>query len=327
VDEFLPIWKQPHRFYLLDQGQREVFTFGLVMTELRSLKSVGGVRSFGRRFGFEWLPGLARGVRRESDASDPKFPSGELETFLFEAHGFRTPREFELDHWASAQENAGSEPPDAALREFARTDGVGIANWSRQAFRMFELNLFEWARARERVPIGYGRLARGRLSETQMAHTLESFHGLGGGERWGRGYESLYERVALELEDLAILRPKPRVCPLCQRVYIPLRANQSVCSNQVWDVLSRQLVRRCTPASERAWDDVEAADYRRRRKTRWMAMNRARARYGPRDPRTADALASWDAWRRANPPSRPPGRPLKSTPAAEPPFHPTGKSD
>jgi hypothetical protein len=331
VDESLPVWAQPHRFYLLDQRQRDVFTFGLVLTELRALRRVEGVRSFGRRFGFEWLPSLARGVRcehervgRRAESSMREFPAGELETFLFEKHGFRCPREFDLKRWAAAQKEPAGEPPDEALRTFARTDGAQIASWSLNAFNMIEVNLFEWARARERVPAGYALVARSRLKLTKMLHTLESVTDLDGRERWAHGYRSLHERVALELEDLAIRRPKPRICPLCRRVYIPLRPKQSICSTQIWEATSRRLVGRCTPRSESAlWDAAEADDYRRRRKTRWTAMNRVRKRHGQNHPRTAQAIAEWEAWRRQNPPPRPPGRPLKPEPAgAEPPFHP-----
>lgn len=332
MDVPLPIWAKPHRFYLLDERQREVFTLGLVLTELRGLRSLEGVRSFGRRFGFEWLPGLAYGVRVERERaprrgrrrSEPKqeHPPSELARFLFDAHGFRSPREFDLDRWTAAQLNPASEPPEEALRDFAESDGALIAEWSRTAFTMIDLNLYDWARNRERVHMGYGMAARTRLELTQMTHTLESMHDFEGHQHYARGYASLYERAALELEDLAIRRPKPRICPLCQRVYIPARATQSICGNQLWDATSRQLVRRCVaPGETHIWDAAEAASYRRRRKTRWTAMNRVRQKHGQDDPLTKNALREWEAWRRENPPPRPPGRPLKPL-SEEPPFHP-----
>lgn len=336
MDAPLPIWAKPHRFYLLDERQREVFTLGLVLTELRGLRSLAGVRSFGRRFGFEWLPGLARGVhdererargrgRRRSEPVQERPPTG-LERFLFEVHGFRSPREFDLDRWTAAQLHPVGEPPDEALREFATSDGALIAAWSRNAFTMIEVNLFEWARARERVHVGYGMAARTRLELTQMGHTLESVHDFEGHQHFARGYASLYERAALELEDLAIRRPKPRICPLCHRIYIPARANQSICGNQLWDATSRRLLRRCLPPGETdLWDAAEAAAYRRRRKTRWTAMNRVRKKYGQSHSETAKATEKWETWRRENPPPRPPGRPLKPA-SEEPPFHPEGES-
>lgn len=340
MDTPLPIWAKPHRFYLLDERQREVFTLGLVLTELRGLRSLEGVRSFGRRFGFEWLSGLGRGVhderervrmhgRRRREPEEERSPS-ELERFLFEAHGFRGahasdlnrgPHVFDLDRWTAAQLNPTGEPPDEALRAFAKTDGALIATWSRNAFSMIEVNLFEWAQERERVPVGYGMFAGKRLTLTEMAHTLESVHDFEGHQHYARGYRSLYERAALELEDLAVRRPKPRICPLCRRVYIPLRATQSICGNQIWDATSRRLLRRCLPSGETdRWDAAEAATYRRRRKTRWTAMNRVRRKYGQDHPLTIEAIDDWEAWQRQNPPPRPPGRPLKPA-SDEPPFH------
>lgn len=73
-----------------------------------------------------------------------------------------------------------------------------------------------------------------------MPHVLTSVNAIDGSRRWARQYTSLYERAALEFEDLAVLRPRPRICPLCHRVFTPLRAGQPICGNQLWDALSRR---------------------------------------------------------------------------------------
>jgi hypothetical protein len=152
-----------------------------------------------------------------------------------------------------------------------------------------------------------------------MPHALSSVRAIDGSERWARQYQTLYERVALEFEDLAVRRPTPDICPLCERIYIPHRPTQAICGNQVWDAASREPVRLCFDESEGEDDHpIDAADYRRRRKTRWAAMSRARAKYGARDPRTKQALAEWQRWRIENPPPRRPGRPR----TAKPPFRP-----
>jgi hypothetical protein len=320
VDDFLPIWAQPHRFALLDERQRPVFTFGLVLTELRSLAYADGVRSFGRRFGYEWLPGLSEGVHRELKRVTPE---DDLATFLSERHGMSGPGVLTLSGWKGWDGEAG-EPTDEIVGSFAEAHGMPIRRWSGRALALLDASVAGWALARERVPDRYGVAARRRLQATKMQHALRLVDGGDGHQHWARGYETLYERVALELEDLALQRPKPRICTLCKRVFIPLRPNQSICSGQVWDALSGTLLRHCTPPTATAHSAVEAADYRKRRKTRWAAMRRARARYGDDDPRTAEAVNEWESWREQNPPLRPPGRPRKlARQGDEAPFRPT----
>lgn len=322
MDDFLPVWSQPHPFVLLDERQRDVFTFGLVMTEVRSLGHPDGVRAFGRRWGFEWLPGLSAGVQREIRR---KLPPSELERFLLEQHAFLGPRHYDLDRWAAWDETAG-EPGDEIIRDFALRHGAQIRRWAGNAFNMLETKLYTWARDRERVELGHGDAVRRRLKLTEMTHELTSVNAMDGSHHWAREYTTLYERAALEFEDLAVRRPRPRICPLCIRVYLPVRPGQPICGNQLWDATSRQLVRRCTPLSEAAvYGAAEAAEYRKRRKTRWAAMNRARKSYGHNDSRTEHAIEEWEAWRNENPPPRPPGRPRRIAPErAEPPFSPTG---
>ena len=179
-----------------------------------------------------------------------------------------------------------------------------------------EVKLRGWAQRRERVEQGHAEAARRRLALTEMQHRLTSVNTIDGSLRWTRQYASLYERVALELEDLAVRRPRSRICPLCNEVFVPLRSGQSICGNQIWDALSRRLVRRCTPLEERAvYSGAEAAEYRKRRKTRWAAMNRARKKYGHGDARTKRAIKKWEQWRDENPSPRPRGRPPKPAPA------------
>lgn len=55
-------------------------------------------------------------------------------------------------------------------------------------------------------------------------------------------------------------------------------------------------------------------------------MNRVRQKYRPDHPLTKRAIHEWDAWRRENPPPRPPGRPLKPA-SDEPAFHPEADSE
>ena len=320
MDSFLPVWAQPHHFVLLDQRQRGVFTFGLALAEITALASTAGVRWFGRRYGFEWLAGLSQGVQREQGR---KLPPSELERFVLEKHGIVGPRVLSSEY-AELWTGEEGEPPDDILGYFAQEHGGHIRSWAANAFNLVDASLLNWARARERVPRGYEAAAERRLALTQMAHRLRPVNAIDGSHHWARRYESLYERVALELEDVAVRRPKLRICPLCSRVYVPLRRGQRICGNQIWDAQSRKLVRRCTPASETlTYGAAEAALYARQRKTRWAAMNRIRTKYAYDDPRTQEALAEWEAWRAANPPPRKPGRPAHtSSDDGKPPFLP-----
>jgi hypothetical protein len=320
VDTLLPVWAQPHSFALLDDRAQGAFTFGLVLTELRSLAHPDGVRLFGRRFGYEWLPGLADGVQRELRRD---LPPSELQTFLREQHGILGPRQLDLDYWGDSDGTAG-EPADQILDAFATSQGQLIKEWSLNAFNMVEVKLQGWARTREQVELGHGAAARKRLQLTQMPHALTSVTAIDGSTHWARQYTTLYQRVALELEDLAVLRPKPRICPLCGRVYIPLRRDQSICANQTWGEATRRLVRRCTPANGTVHDGAAAAaEYRRHRKTQWAAMNRVRKKHGHNDHRTKHAIDTFEAWKKKNPPPMPPGRPPKdATTGGTPPYQP-----
>ena len=315
VEDLLPIWAQPHSFALLHDGQREVFTFPLVLAELPSLGRLQGVRSLGRQVGFEWLPGLSDGVQRETKR---RFPRSELELFLEKEHGIAWPTRLSPDDGKGHDRTAG-EPDDDILRAFARGHGANISRWAANAFDTLRANLADSARAQERVPPGLGSAARQRLRLTGMRHTLRPVYARDGSEHWAREYGTLYERVALELEDLAIRRPIPDTCPVCDRLYIPIVPTQAVCGNQLWDVQNRSIVRLCMDASEAPVSrDAEAADYRTRRKSRWAAMNRARDKYGEHDPRTKQAIAEWETWRDKNRPPRQPGRPRGASPLFSP---------
>jgi hypothetical protein len=319
VDDFLPVWAQPHRFWLLDDPRREVFTFGLVLTELRSLAHPKGVRSVGTRFGYEWLAGLSEDVQRETGES---LALSDLQVFLHEERGIVGPSR--LDVGVEVDYAAPKELPDAVLESFAETHGRLIRTWaSAKRFNLVDASLGNWALARERVPRGHEVAARRRLEQTEMRHELVLVHGADRSQRWARRYRSLYERAALELEDLAVRRPRPRICPLCNRVFIPLRPGQAICGNQLWDALSGKLVRPCTPPDKIAvYGAAAAADYRKRRKTKWAAMARTLKKHGHGDPRTDAAFTEWEAWKKENPPPRPRGRPPKTTPASEPPYRP-----
>ena len=133
MDDFLPVWAQPHRFVLLDQRQRGVFTFGLALREVRVLRSAEGVRAFASRWGYEWLAGLSAGVQKEVRRT---LPASELETFLREEHALLGPNRLDGILMAEVDYDNLREPPDDVLRSFAETHGALIREWSSNAFNM-----------------------------------------------------------------------------------------------------------------------------------------------------------------------------------------------
>lgn len=318
MDEILPVWAQPHSFWALEGGMRKVFTFGLVLPELRSLSDPAAVRSLGRRYGFEWLPGLSAGVQQETHTP---LPESALQAFLREEHGILGPNHMSLEGYA-ANKPAG-EPPPEAIDAFAASHGALIRGWALNASNLLDIVVYDLARRRQRLPVGYEHAAASRLRLTQLPHALSAVDSIEGRRRWARTYTSLYQRAALELEDLALRRPRLRSCPLCGRPFVPLRQGQTVCGNQLWDAHSRTLVERCTPTDDTVvYTAAAAADYQRRRKTRWAAMNRTRSRHGHNDPRTRAAIEAWETWKTTNPPPRPPGRPPTSQVETTPPYTP-----
>jgi hypothetical protein len=307
VEQLLPVWAHPHTSWRLaeDDWPRPQFTFGLALLEVASLVTAERVGRFGRIWGFEWLVGLSAGVHQETKTA---LPASELALFLAERHGIVGPRE--VNSVYALNEPPAGLPPDEVLEQYATEHGRTIRAWAVNAFSGVEARLSGWARAREPIPTGYQAAASRRLKLTEMPAQLVSVNTIDGRLHWTRGYTTLHERVALELEDLAVRRPRPRICALCERPYIPLRPNQRVCATNLWDASSRRTIERCTPTSDtERYDEAAARLYKTARKTQWARMNRVRTAHGASDPRTHEAIREWEKWQEANPSPRPRGRP------------------
>jgi hypothetical protein len=307
VEQLLPVWAHPHTSWRLseDDWPRHQFTFGLALLEVASLVTAERVRRFGSFWGYEWLVGLSVGVHRETKTA---LPASDLERFLAERHGIVGAKEVN-SAYALSEPPAGL-PPEEVLEQYATEHGRTIRGWALNAFNGIEARLTGWAKAQEPIPTGYQAAASRRLELTEMPAQLVSVNTIDGRLHWTRGYTTLHERVALELEDLAVRRPRLRVCALCERPFIPLRPNQRVCATNLWDAYSRRTIERCTPTSDHeTYDDAAARLYRTARKTQWARMNRVRTTHGASHPRTRAAIREWEEWQAANPSPRPRGRP------------------
>jgi hypothetical protein len=324
VEQLLPVWAHPHTSWRLAENDwpRPQFTFGLALPEVFRLGSAAGVRAVGSYWGYEWLTGLSAGVHQETNTP---LPPNELERFLAERHGVTGPNEVNAVY-ALGQPPAGL-PPDEVLEQFATNHGRAIRDWARNAFNGIEARLGGWAKARQAVESGHQWAAERRLKLTAMPTRLVSVNSIDGHLHWARGYATLYERVALELEDLTVRRPRPRICPLCERPFIPLRSSQRVCANSLWDENTRRPFQRCTFGSDPAtFDEAAARLYKTARKTQWARMNRVRNAHGANDPRTHKAIRDWEQWLKDNGAPRPRGGPRRSD-ASDAPFTPTSVSD
>jgi hypothetical protein len=328
VSAFLPVWAQPHRFRAihLDPGsvglvhpsQLGVFTFGLILNDLHTLTSAEGVRRFGRRWGYEWLPDLSAGVQHEQH--EP-LPQSQLAAFLSDRAGFGPNRTLWLD-FLNDEHATTSDPDDAILSQFAETDGALIHQWALNAFYGLDLHLRGWAQQARRVGSGYRHAATKRLDAQQIPHRLTEVTAIDGKRRPARRYDSLYERAALELEDLAVLQPRLRTCPLCHQPYVPITTNQHVCATNLYLTHRPTPIGRCVPTIDpETQAQAERDDYRRRRKTAWTRARRAQQRHHPDSTETKRALAKWESWQRDNPPPRRPGRPPNTN---APKAHPEG---
>ena len=312
----LPIWAQPHPFRaihldpasvgLTHPSQLEVFTFGLVLADLHTLAAPEGVRRFGRRWGYEWLPSLAADVRNEQNL---KRGPTRLQRYLIDSAGFNMSRGMALGFYAD--ENATtSDPDEKTLTAFANTDGTIIREWALNAFGGLDRHLGGWADGRRRVESGYEQAAVRRLEAARIPHRLVEAITISGEREPARAYTSLYQRAALELEDLAVLQPRLRACRLCHQAFIPLRKEQQVCAHNVYLARGRTTIARCVPSlTEDRRAQAERDDYRRRRKTAWTRMRRTQQRHGIESAHATNALAEWELWKESNPPPRPRGRP------------------
>jgi hypothetical protein len=92
---------------------------------------------------------------------------------------------------------------------------------------------------------------------------------------WGLTYSDLVQRVAVELFELATLRPRLQRCVFCNAVFVP-QAHETNCRWNLWVSETGELLSPCNPERFREWEQSAAADaHRRTRKKLDQRIRRA----------------------------------------------------
>jgi hypothetical protein len=85
---------------------------------------------------------------------------------------------------------------------------------------------------------------------------------------WGLSYTNLLQRVAVELFELATLRPRLRRCVFCNAVFA-VQDNEANCRWNLWDADTGELLKSCNPERFREWEENAAADAHRKTRKKY----------------------------------------------------------
>jgi hypothetical protein len=307
--EYIPIWRAPHRFVRFAEGvPRYSVTFGLLCLRLGEVRDASGVREQGEELGYEWLAATADRLRGEPCS---------LSRFLVTEFGLRAGE--------STVAERGEVPADL-IEQFVKEEGPRIADWAIAAFGGLGYQLPELARSRQPVPWReHLHAALNTLNGLTPPAPLRIRELSGSAEETylSTGYTDLVERAAIEFVDLVTLRPRVKLCRRCGRPFVPTSTRgETGCPNNIWDAFSGEAIARCRETDFDSNHTRQRDRERRRLHQRWK---RAVARHGSDDPAAIDAENRWLAWKAANPPERPRGRP--ETPSAQPDIHVPEKED
>ena len=285
--------------------------------EVASLVTVQRVLRFGAFWGYEWLVGLSAGVHREVNTP---LPPSELQLFLAERQELtvRT-RSMPCTRLASHQPGCRR----TRCSQYATDHGRTVRQWARDAFSGIDGPPIPLGQS---APAHPNRLSGGRRTPTRTDPVQSRLlvNSIDGKLHWARGYTTLHERVAIELEDLAVRRPRPRICALCERPFVPLRSSQRVCAYQ-------PLGRTHPPHDRTMHPKRRPPDLRRGRRASAqdcpqdpLGTNESRTKRTRRQRSTdPEAIREWDEWLQAIPSPRPRGRPRTADAIIDAPSLPT----
>ena len=265
--EEAPIWEAPHRFTAdVGQARRPVFSYGLLLPEIRSLGEPHGRAYLASRWG-----------------------DVEVDELAIRLHGFERSTRADI-------------LSPLVVRHREDLEGVTTLHPLDRGLARFVARLQDAADERALVPEGFEDDMRRFLDAVKRPDTFGWMYRRGkGGRQRVRvpSYRTLYQRLGIEFDHLVSLQPRLSRCALCRRCFVPRRPSrpEAHCCANLWLLTTppRQL-ERCVP-----FDETERL---RTRQRLYGRLHRARARHGQNEkhPEVVKAKRELSEWLKANPP-------------------------
>lgn len=335
--EEVPIWEAPHRFSAeVGEARRRVFSYGLLLPELRSVRHADGRAYLASRWGDLEVDELAKSlhgfVQPESETWTHWAEERARTTFGRELSALTKP---EFDQIVGATDELRSKleteeiGPLVAPRD-ERLDGLTRLRPLDRGLARFIDSLQQAADTRARVPDGFEDDMRRFLDEVRRPDTFGWMYRRRNGERQRvrvPRYDGnrLHLRLAIEFDQLVSLQPRLSRCVLCRRCFVPRRPArpEAHCCGNLWLLTDppRQL-ERCV-----AFDEAERLKTRQRLYGRvYRARQRhGQSRQGEKHPDVVKAKRELSEWLKANPPRRKGRQPEPTRPDLIPEPEPKGE--
>jgi hypothetical protein len=277
----VPPWLAPHNFVRVprDESDRTAYVFsrGIAATELVALTNPADnpVRLTDRaldRLGAPWLASIADRLRTEitpprAGGGHPFHQPSALSEFL---------RQLDINKPGSNSpalvlgEPVPPRIPTEVLERFERDDLPRITQYVQHEIAPLVRDIEAAADANDQPdpsmlpgarrylglwapPLDLIPLRRASRPEAQL---------------WGLTYTDLIARVAVELFELASLRPRLRRCVFCNSVFA-VQDNETNCRWFLRDAETGEMLRPCNPESFHEWEKSTAADEHRRTRKRY----------------------------------------------------------
>jgi hypothetical protein len=294
-----PTWLVPHSFVHIRAARERlpdpanVFGYGLLLPEVLRTVTLADPRTR-MRVGVSWLGTLLD--RDPLGLADPP-PKGPVSRFFAERtieavfnpkRGGLLPKSI-LNALAAPAARVAQEDVSRAFGRFA----YDIEQTSRTGTRPS----MKLARDAALITGTHGpRIAFANYRDPKRGRTVYGFHA-----------KTLFERLALEVQDLYLRRPMLRRCVFCDAVFVP-RQNELNCRWALWDAETHRRLAECaTEEMVDHWNATHAGtsrsdserDRERERKRIDQRVHRALRRAGNNyhDPEVQNALAEREAFK------------------------------
>ena len=245
-----PTWRLPHSFLHIRAARealpdtRNVFTYGLLLPEILRVDSLADQR-MRMRVGVQWLGTL---LDRDPLGLADQPPEGPVSRFFGEmtiGTALNPNRRVLLPKGVleALQAPAARPARDDVVHTFA-----GYARDVDAAARKGTRPSAKLAKDAALVTGTHGpRVAFARFREPTAGRTVYGFR-----------IKTLFERLALEVQDIYLHRPRLRRCVFCDAVFVP-RANELNCRWALWDAATHQPLAQCaTEEMVEQWNTTHA---------------------------------------------------------------------